>query len=92
MDNRTIADRLLQMAHSLEERHANLYRIQAYRRAAQTILGLDRPIEDIVLHDGRRALKQLPGIGVKMSAKIETLVCADKIPSLKEDDKMVTAV
>ena len=74
MDNRTLAQRLLEMAHSLEEKHASLYRIQAYRRAAETILGLDRPIEDLVAGEGRKALKQLPGIGPKLSEKIEKLV------------------
>lgn len=92
MDNRTVAQRLLQMAHSLEETHANLYRVQAYRRAAETILGLDRPVEEIVVHDGRKALRQLPGIGVKMCAKIETLVRTGEIATLKEEDKMLTAV
>ena len=92
MDNRTVAQRLLDMAHSLEEKHANLFRVQAYRRAAETILGLDRPVEEIVAHDGRKALKQLPGIGVKMCAKIETLVRGEEIATLKEEDTMLTAV
>src|SRR5437667_449797 len=67
MDNRIIARRLLDMAHSLEEKHANFYRVKAYRRAAETVLGLDRPVEDIVAGAGRKALKQLPGIGGSMS-------------------------
>ena len=46
MDNRTIARQLLDWAHSLEAEHANLYRIKAYRRAAETILGLDRSVEE----------------------------------------------
>jgi DNA polymerase/3'-5' exonuclease PolX len=92
MDNRAIARQLLEAAHSLEQKHANLYRVQAYRRAAQTILGLDRPVEEIVAHAGRKALKELPGIGVKMSAKIETLVRTGEIATLKEDDKMLVAL
>jgi DNA polymerase (family 10) len=92
MDNRAIADRLLQMAHSLEDQRASLYRIQAYRRAAETILGLDRPVEELIALEGRQGLKELPGIGVKMSARIETLVRAGEIPRLKEDETMVTAV
>ena len=91
MDNRTIAQRLLDMAHTLEEEHASLYRVQAYRRAAETILGLDRSLEEIVIHDGRKALRQLPGIGVKMSVKIETLVrkCPSKnnFPVLPESEE-----
>jgi DNA polymerase (family X) len=92
MDNRTVAQQLLKMAHSLQLKHASLYRVQAYRRAAQTILGLDQPVEEIVTYAGRKALKELPGIGVKMSAKIETLVRTGEIATLKEDDSTLVAV
>ena len=93
MDNRTVARRLLDMAHSLEERHANFYRVKAYRQAAQTILGLDRSVEDLVTIAGRKGLKQLPGIGGSMSEKIEKLVRTGDIATLKEDnDAMVVAV
>ena len=86
MDNRTVARQLLNLAHSLEENHASIYRARAYRRAAETILGLDEPIEEIVSHSGRQALKKLPGIGVRLSAKIETLVRTGEIANLKEDE------
>ena len=92
MDNRTIAQRLLEMAHSLEEKHASLYRVKAYRQAAQTVMGLDQPVEEIVASAGRKALKDLPGIGVKLSAKIETLVRNGDIATLKEDQTRMTAV
>ncbi len=93
MDNRTLARRLLAMAHTLEEEHANLYRIKAYRRAAETILGLDRPVEDLVAHEGRRALKELPGIGGSLSETIEKLVRAGDIATLKENsDTLVVAI
>ena len=92
MNNRMIAQRLLEVAHSLEEKHANLYRVKAYRQAAQTVLGLDQPVEEIVASAGRRALKDLPGIGVKLSAKIETLVRTGDIATLKEGDARLTAV
>jgi DNA polymerase (family 10) len=90
MDNRTVAQRLLDMAHALEGKHASMYRIQAYRRAAETILGLDRSVEDLIAEAGRKALKELPGIGVKMSARIETLVRAGWIPSVKEDETLLS--
>ena len=93
MDNRTVARKLLDAAHLLEERHANLYRVQAYRRAAEMILGLDRPVEDLVAGEGRRGLKQLPGIGGRLSEKIEKLVRTGEIATLKEGDgNMVVAV
>ena len=91
MDNRTIAQRLLQAAHSLEEKHASFYRVQAYRRAAETILGLDRPVEDLITGADPKALRRLPGIGPKLSTKIETLVRAGEIASLKEEESTLIA-
>jgi DNA polymerase/3'-5' exonuclease PolX len=84
MENRTVAQRLLSLAHSLEEKHASFYRVQAYRRAAETVLGLEQPVEEIVACQGPKALRQLPGIGPKMSARIETLVRTAEITTLKE--------
>lgn len=92
MNNSNIAHRLLEIAHVLEEKHASMYRVQAYRRAAETILGLDQPVEEIVAHSGRRALTALPGIGARMSAKIETLVRSGEIANVKKEDDMVVAV
>jgi DNA polymerase (family 10) len=74
MDNRTLAQRLIRLAHDLESAHASLFRIRAYRRAAETILGLDRPIADIVAQTGRRGLSELPGIGRRLSGTIESMV------------------
>jgi hypothetical protein len=74
MDNRTIADRLIHYAHYLESRRANIYRVQAYRRAAETMLGLDQPAADLVTEQGRTGLEALPGIGAHLSYTIEGLV------------------
>ncbi len=74
MDNHTIAQRLLDYANYLEAREGNLYRIRAYRRAAETVLGLDRPVREILDECGRRGLEALPGIGTHLSYTLETLV------------------
>lgn len=74
MDNRTIAQRLTGFAKLLEDKRGNLYRIQAYRRAAETVLGLDRPVEEIVANEGRKGLQALPGIGSRLSEAIEDLI------------------
>src|SRR5207248_223646 len=74
MDNRTIAERLIEYASYLEGREANLYRVRAYRRAADTILSLDRPLADVVEKEGREGLEHLPGIGAHLSYTLEGLV------------------
>lgn len=79
MDNIIIAQRLIEMAHDLEGQRSNLYRIRAYRRAAETVLNLDRPVEDIVAETGERGLRELPGIGSSLSEKIAHLVQTDDL-------------
>src|SRR5438105_15779162 len=74
MDNLTIAQRLIGKAHELEGERSNLYRIRAYRRAAETVLNLRRPVEEIVAEAGRRGLRDLPGIGASLSEKVVCLV------------------
>jgi hypothetical protein len=73
MDNRTIAEKLSAYAQYLEAREENLYRVQAYRRAAETVLRLDRPVADLVAEEGRDGLERLPGIGRHLSYTIEGL-------------------
>ncbi len=74
MDNFTIAQHLIGMAHELASQRGNLYRIRAYRRAAEAILNLDRAVVDIVAKSGQRGLRELPGIGASLSEKIIHLV------------------
>jgi DNA polymerase (family 10) len=74
MDNRTLATRLTTLAHTLENEHASLFRIRAYRRAAETVLGFERPVAELVEHGGRKELAGLPGIGRGLSRVIESLV------------------
>lgn len=74
MDNRDIARRLLDYANYLEGRETNVYRVRAYRKAADTVLRLERPVEEIVLQQGRDGLEALPGIGSHLSFTLESLV------------------
>jgi DNA polymerase (family 10) len=74
MDNRTLAARLAGKANNLEKEHANLFRIRAYRRAAETILGLDCPVAALIEQEGLAKLAELPGIGRRLSRTIEDLV------------------
>jgi DNA polymerase (family 10) len=84
MDNRTIAEKLTGHAHDLEAEQCSLYRAQAYRRAAQTVLGLDEPVSAIIERGGRKGLQTLPGIGRHISLAIESLVRTGAIRTLTE--------
>jgi hypothetical protein len=85
MDNRTIAKKLLDYAQYLEAREANLYRIRAYRRAAETVLGLDFPLSELVATCGRSGLEELPGIGRHLSYTLEHLLRTGEFQTLSPD-------
>jgi DNA polymerase (family 10) len=84
MDNRTIAQRLTVHAHQLQRRMDNLYRVRAYRRAAEVIQGLSSPVSELLDSQGRRALEALPGIGSHLAFTIETLVRTGEFHTLSE--------
>jgi DNA polymerase (family 10) len=66
MTNDDVARRLQQQARKLAEKYGNLYRIRAYRRAAQTVLGLSRSVTDLRAWE----LESLPGIGDHLALAI----------------------
>ena len=79
MTNQDIATHLQQHARSLTHKRENLYRVRAYRRAAETVLMLPRPVAELP----RAALECLPGIGKSLAETITHFVqtgewCADK--------------
>ncbi len=73
MDNFTVAQRLRQHANQLDGKDGNLFRVRAYRRAAQVVMGLDRPLADILAESGGDGLAALPGIGAHLAFTIEHL-------------------
>ena len=85
MDNRTIARFLMRQARYLGDQNASLYRVRAYRQAAETVLGLDKPVEGILAERGCRGLRELPGIGAHIARTVETLVHTGALPTLNND-------
>jgi DNA polymerase (family X) len=81
--NLEIAQRLDEVAELLDEQGANPYRVQAYRNAAQTLSQLDRPVREILQHDGLRGLRQLPGIGDSLAHSIDALATTGRLPMLE---------
>src|SRR5262249_47191120 len=73
LDNRLIAVRLDEVAERLEAKNDNLFRVNAYRSAAETVRHLDRPAADILRDEGTDGLEALPGIGPTLARTIEQL-------------------
>ena len=79
MDNPTIARELLRQARELAAGGDNLYRVRAYRQAAATIQGLDRPVADLVTVAGPRGLRSLPGVGASLAKTIAALAMGGEL-------------
>jgi DNA polymerase (family 10) len=80
--NASIADTLRHVADLLEIEGANPFRIQAYRRAAQTVEDLPQSAAKMVA-DGK-TLVGLPGIGKDLAGKITEIVKTGRLGALVE--------
>jgi DNA polymerase (family X) len=85
MNNTTIARRLMAKAHLLDGCIGNVFRQRAYRRAAETVLGLDKSVENIVAEGGRKGLERLPGIGRHLAQAIDDLVRTGEFRTLSDE-------
>jgi DNA polymerase/3'-5' exonuclease PolX len=74
MTNHEIAIHLRHQAHELSRRKSNLYRVRAYRRAAQSLDYLQEEIAPRIQQEGPEVLRHLPGIGESLSETILALV------------------
>jgi putative hydrolase len=72
--NQQVAAKLREAADVLEQQAANAFRVGAYRRAADTIAGLDEDLDTLVANAGADALIELPNIGKGISAAIEEIL------------------
>ena len=72
--NRQVAERLREAASLLERQGANPFRVQAYRRAAETVAGLEDDIGSLFEREGIEGLDALPGIGPSLAAAIAQMV------------------
>ncbi len=84
MTNDAIARQFEQVARLLTEQKANLYRVHAYRRAAETLHNLDRSAQDIFQQEGEAGLRQLPDIGQSLARAIHTLIVTGQLPLLEQ--------
>ena len=84
-----IADLFNEIADILELKEENVFRVNAYRRAAQNIEGLSRAIEDVAASG---ALHELPGIGKDLEGKILEYLESGEIDFLNELRKEIPPV
>jgi hypothetical protein len=73
MENAQIALKLEEVADILESQGANFFRILAYRRAANLLRDLKKPVHEIIETEGLAGLEKLEGIGPTLSRAIYQL-------------------
>lgn len=81
--NEFVADRMREVADLLAQQGANPFRVQAYRRAADTIVDLQRDVGDIVAEEGRAGLTALQNIGSSLAAAIDEMVATGRWAQLE---------
>ncbi|MBU3911302.1 MAG: DNA polymerase/3'-5' exonuclease PolX [Candidatus Omnitrophica bacterium] len=86
MKNQVIADIFREIAEMLEIKDENVFRIRAYERAARNIESMP---EDIELFIKENRVKDLPGIGNDLEAKIKEIVATGGLKYLDELKKDV---
>lgn len=84
LSNRAVADLLDEIAELLEAQQANVFRVRAYRNAAQTLRELTRPIHELLAAEGLPELTRLPGIGKSLARSIEQLIHTGRLSLLEQ--------
>jgi len=81
MNNHQVAEIFSAMADILDIMDANYHRVMAYRRAAETVDTLGRPVEE-VWRQGE--LMSIPGIGDTLASKIDELMRTGELEAYQE--------
>lgn len=89
MTNADIAATFLKIGKILDLKGENVFRVRAYERAAQTLQSLTEDTTDIHARGGKKALKEIPGIGEDLADKIEELVTTGKLVYLQKLEKEI---
>jgi hypothetical protein len=81
--NQEIAACFEGLADLLEAQGANLFRVRAYRIAAQNLRALPRQVHQILETEGAAGILKLPGIGRSMARSIENFCGTGRLPLLQ---------
>jgi DNA polymerase (family 10) len=79
--NEEVASAFDEMADLLSIQAENIFRIRAYRRAAQIVRSLPRELAEM---HGTKDFDALPGIGADLAAKIEELLRTGRLKALEK--------
>lgn len=72
--NQQIAAKLREVADLLELQQANPFRVGAYRKAAETLIGLDEDVQALAAREGIEGLIALRGVGRSIATAITEMV------------------
>ncbi len=77
LDNRSIANVFYEVADLMEINNDDSFRIRSYRRAAEALEALPRPVSELIADP--RKLLEIPGIGKGMCANLQELFREGKL-------------
>lgn len=80
--NLHVAGRLEEAARLLRDQGAAPYRVRAYLRAAGSVRGSARPVDEIFRQQGLDGLKALRGVGNSIARAIRELIVHGRLPML----------
>jgi len=72
--NKELADTFALVGDLLEIKGEVIYKTLAYRKAAESLSGLGRDVNDIWKQGGQKALMEIPGVGKAIAEKIDELL------------------
>src|SRR5436309_735145 len=90
LNNLQIADLLMRLGDILELQGENVFKIAAYRRAADSVEHLNQDIRAVWLNDAKN-LRAINGIGEAIALKIDELLRTGKLTYYEEIAKTVPA-
>lgn len=82
MQNAEIARKLDEVAQLLDGPSVNPHRVRAYRRGAELVHRLERPVTELIREGGIGVLQSMRGIGPRLASAIATLVETGRLPML----------
>lgn len=81
--NERIGAMLDEVADRLAARRTNQRRVAIYRRGAQALRRLNRPVTEILRSEGIRGLIRMPAIGEKLARAVRRIAVTGRFPMLE---------